>query len=183
MTLAPQTLLFGVFLVGLVAALIVNWRSLLKQRQREWHELVASLQQVDFVGVSTVATDYLSPHRGQIDLEPDKIWECLGGYEGLRKMRQNADIMLALAAWAQQWNFEEAVIVTERMRHDAALLRRAVRRVEFGMIPVQMLQRFRFTLPLHAQEASSAYYLMRQRLLSLYETSHVSRYPALAASL
>jgi hypothetical protein len=98
-------------------------------------------------------------------------------------MRENAEIMLALAAWAQKWNFEEAVIVTERMRHDAALLRRAVRRVELGMIPAQMLQRFRFTLPLHAQEASSAYYLMRQRLLSLYETSHVSRYPALAASL
>ena len=90
---------------------------------------------------------------------------------------------LALAAWAQQWNFEEAVIVTERMRHDAALLRRAVRRVELGMIPSQLLQRFRFTLPLHAQEAYSAYYSMRQRLLSLYETSHVSRYPVLAASL
>jgi hypothetical protein len=69
------------------------------------------------------------------------------------------------------------------MRHDAALLRRAVRRVELGMIPARILRHFRITLPLHAQEASSAYYLMRQRLLSLYETSHVSRYPALAASL
>lgn len=183
MTLALPTWLFGALLCGFVGAVIVNWRSLHKQRQVEWHELVASLQQVDFVGVSTVATDYLTPRRGQIDLEPDKIWECLGGYEGLRKMRENANIMLALAAWAQQWNFEEAVIVTERMRHDAALLRRAVRRVELGMIPSQLLQRFRFTLPLHAQEASSAYYLMRQRLLSLYETSHVSRYPVLAASL
>ena len=51
------------------------------------------------------------------------------------------------------------------------------------MIPASLLRHFRLTLPLHAQEASSAYYLMRQRLLSLYETSHVSRYPALAAAL
>jgi len=38
-------------------------------------------------------------------------------------------------------------------------------------------------LPLNAQEASSSYYLMRQRLLALYETSHICRYPALAAAL
>jgi hypothetical protein len=102
---------------------------------------------MDFAGVSTVAVDYLTPHRGQIDLEPDRIWKLLGGYEGLRKMRENAEIMLALAAYAQQWNFEEATIVTERMRHDAALLRRAVRRVELSMIPAALFGRFRFTLP------------------------------------
>jgi hypothetical protein len=183
MTSALSSFVLGALLCGLAGVVIANWRSSLKQRQLEWHDLVAGLQRVDFAGVSTVAVDYLTPHRGQIDLEPEKIWECLGGYEGLKRMRENAEIMLALAAWAQQWNFEEAVIVTERMRHDAAQLRRAVRRVELGMIPAQLLSRFRFTLPLHAQEASSAYYLMRQRLLSLYETSHVSRYPALAASL
>jgi len=55
--------------------------------------------------------------------------------------------------------------------------------VELGMIPSMLFRRFRFTLPLEAQEASSAYYLMRQRLLSLYETSHVCRYPVLAAVL
>jgi len=63
------------------------------------------------------------------------------------------------------------------------LLRRAIHRVELGLLPGRLLSRYRYTLPLHAQEASSAYYLMRQRLLSLYETSHICRYPALAASL
>jgi hypothetical protein len=154
-----------------------------KRRQREWHELVAQLQPVDFAGVTSVAHDYLTPQRGQIEMEPAKIWTSLGGYEGLRRMRENADVMLELAAHAQQWNFEEAAIVTERMRLDAITLRRAVRRVEFGMIPIGLLKHFRFTLPLHAQEASSAYYLMRLRLLSLYQTSHEGRYPALAACL
>jgi len=183
MTIAFSYFVFGALLCGFTGVVIADWRSSRKRAKRDWHDLVAGLQRVDFAGVSTVAIDYLSPHRGQIDLEPDKIWEFLGGYEGLRRMRENAEIMLALAAYAQQWNFEEAVIVTERMRHDAAQLRRAVRRVELGMIPARLLPRFRFTLPLYAQEASSAYYLMRQRLLSLYETSHVCRYPALATSL
>ena len=170
-------------LCGFAGVVIADRRSSRKRAQRDWHELVAGLHRLDFEGVSTVAIDYLTPHRGQIDMEPDKIWESLGGYEGLKRMRENAEIMLALAAYAQRWNFEEAVIVTERMRLDAASLRRAVRRVELGMIPARLLRHFRLTLPLHAQEASSAYYLMRQRLLSLYETSHVSRYPALAAAL
>lgn len=183
MTFALPYLAFAVLLCGFACAVLVDWHSSRKSAQRDWHELVAALQRVDFAGVTTVAVDYLTPRRGQIDMEPEKIWEHLGGYEGLKRMRENAEIMLALAAWAQRWNFEEAVVVTERMRSDAAMLRRAVRRVELGMIPAHLLRRFRFTLPLHAQEASSAYYLMRQRLLSLYETSHVSRYPALAASL
>jgi len=183
MTFALSYVLFGGLLCGFAGVVIAGMFSARKSSQRDWHDLVAGLQHVDFVGVSTVAVDYLTPRRGQIDLEPDQIWEFLGGYEGLKKMRQNAEIMLALAAYAQRWNFEEAVIVTERMRNDAALLRRAIRRVELGLGPGRILRRFRYTLPLHAQEASSAYYLMRQRLLSLYETSHECRYPALAASL
>jgi hypothetical protein len=151
--------------------------------QLDWKELVAGLYRLDMVELSAVAMDYLTPRRGQIDLEPNEIWEFLGGYDGLKRMRENAEIMLALAAYAQRWNFAEAVIVTERMRLDAAALRRAIRRVELGIIPAKLLKHFRLTLPLHAQEASSAYYLMRLRLLSLYETSHAGRYSALAAAL
>jgi len=183
MTSVLSYYVFGILLCIFAGAVLAEWRSSRLRAQRDWHGLVAEVRQVDFAGVSTVALDYMTPRRGQLALETENIWELLGGIEGLKRMRENAEIMLALAAWAQLWNFEEAVIVTERMRHDAALLRRAVRRVELGMIPARILRHFRITLPLHAQEASSAYYLMRQRLLSLYETSHVSRYPALAASL
>jgi hypothetical protein len=182
MTTALSYFVFGILLCIFAGAVVAEWRSSRKRAQRDWHDLVASVHQVDFAGVSTVAIDYMTPRRGQLALEADKIWELLGGVEGLKKMRKNAEIMLALAAYAQQWNFEEAVIVTERMRHDAALLRRAIRRVEIGMIPVSLLRRFRITIPLRVQEAAAAYYLMRQRLLALYETSHACRYPALAAS-
>jgi hypothetical protein len=183
MTVALPYLVFGALLCGFAAAVLADRRSSQKMALLDWNDLVARLYRLDMVELSAVATDYLTPRRGQIDLEPNVIWESLGGYDGLKRMRENAEIMLALAAYAQRWNFEEAVIVTERMRLDAAALRRAVRRVELGMIPASLLRHFRLTLPLHAQEASSAYYLMRQRLLALYETSHVSRYPTLAAAL
>lgn len=183
MTFALSYLVLGVLLCAFVGAVIANRRLAHELTRLDWHQLVAGLEPVDREGVSVVAQDYLNPHRGQIDMEPGQILELLGGYEGLQRMRKNAEILLALAAYAQQWNFEEAVIVTERMRLDAASLRRAVRKVELGIIAGTLMRRLRLTLPIHAQEASSAYYLMRQRLLSLYETSHASRYPALAASL
>lgn len=183
MTIALPYLVFGGLLCALAAVVLIDRSSSRRGSKEEWQDLVARLKKVDFAGVTEIALDYLTPRRGQIEVEPQQIWESLGGYEGLKKMRENAEIMLALAAYAQRWNFDEAVIVTERMRHDAALLRRAVRRVEWGLMPLRVMRHFRLTLPLHAQEASSAYYLMRQRLLSLYETSHACRYPALAATL
>ncbi len=183
MTIAPSYYVFGILLCGFAAAVIADWGSSRKRSRREWHELVAALQPVDSAGISAVALDYLTPRRGQIEIETGKMWDLVGGYEGLKKMRENAEIILDLAAYAQRWNFEEAAIVTERVRRDAVLLRRAVSRVELGLIPARLLRRFRFTLPLHVQEAASAYYLMRERLLALYETSHAGLYPALAAAL
>lgn len=182
MTFLQSYLVFAIS-GALLATLAMLLLQLLKRRKQGWHELVAGLSQLDMVEVSAVAIDYLAPHSGQIDLEPDAIWASLGGYSGLRLMRENAEVMLALAAFAQQWNFTEAVIVTERMRMDASQLRRAVRRVELGLIPSKLMSRYRLTLPLHAQEASSAYYLMRQRLLCLYQTSHAGLYPKLAEAL
>lgn len=189
MTFAYSSFLFAALLCALAgAAVSVLWSSH-RRRQRGWYELVAGLQPVEWIGMSAVALDYLTPRAGQLEIQPDEMWDFVGGYEGLRRMSQNAEIMLALAAWTQQWNFEEGVIVSERMRHDAATLRSALRRVQLGMIPEldsitpRFLQRFRFTLPIHVQEAASSYYLMRQRLLALYETSHAGRYPALAAAL
>jgi hypothetical protein len=183
MTPALSYLVFGALLCAFAGLVITDRLASRKDAKQEWHKLVARLCPLNIVELSAIAVDYMTPHRNQIEMEPNEIWEFIGGYEGLKKMRANAEIMLALAVCAQQWNFAEAVIVTERMRHDAVSLRRAIRRVELGFIPSTLLRRFRYTLPLNAQEASLAYYLMRLRLLSLYETSHAGRYSALAAAL
>ncbi len=50
------------------------------------------------------------------------MWNLIGGFDGLKKMRENAEWMIILAAYAQQWNFDEGVVVAERII-PAALLR------------------------------------------------------------
>jgi hypothetical protein len=167
----------------LFAAALRSYSSSLKLTKVDWKDLISRLQQLDEDGIATVARDYLEPHARQIEMEPDKMWELVGGYEGLNRMRENANIMLALAVYAQRWNFDEGVIVSERMRRDGLALRRSVRRVEVRRVLRKFTRRFGLREPFDVHEAAASYHLMRQRLLALYETSHAGLYPALAATL
>ena len=144
-----------------------------------WEQLVARLAPVRSDGITAVALEYLNPTKSQLGMEPSDIWSMIGGAEGLAHMRANADVLLALAAHAQRWNFHEGVVVAERMRHDGLALRRAATRITLGLTWGIGKARGAF----YVHEAASAYYLMRQRLLALYETSHAGRYPRLAEAL
>ena len=145
----------------------------------DWNALVGHLGAVPTNGITTIALEYLHPSKGQIGLQTEDLWQLVGGSEGLAQMRANANILLALAGYAQQWNFEESVIVAERMRHDALTLRRATTRIALGIL----FNYGKTRGPFYVQEAASAYYLMRVRLLALYESSHAGRYPDLSAAL
>lgn len=176
-------LLLGAVACGLIGAAIWSQVSGYRSHRRSWNDLIAALKPIEFAHVSSVARDFLEPKEGQISLEPPDMWLMLGGRAGLRRMRENAEIMLQLAAHAQQWNFEEGVIVTERMRRDALRLRTSVRRVEMALVLHSVMHRSTTLIPFHLHEAASAYYLMRQRLLALYQTSHAGLYPRLAEIL
>jgi hypothetical protein len=173
----------GLIFIGFIAAAIHAQRRAIRLTARGWDDLVARIERVEYAGLKVVAQDYLDPKHSQIELEPRELWKLVGGYEGLRRMRSNAELLLALAAHAQHWNFNEATIVAERMRFDSLRLRRAVLRIELGFLPYSVLRRFWLRIPIQIQEAAAAYYLMRQRLLSLYATSHPARYPRLAEVL
>ena len=146
-------------------------------------DLLAELAPVDLTGLHCVAKDYLHPQRDQISMEPEVIWNLLGGDLGLRRMRANANLLLALAAHAAHWNEEEGTIVTERMRRDALRLRSAVRQIQLGMLSQLVTGHHWISVPFQLQEAASAYYLMRQRLLALYETSHIALLPQIAQAV
>ena len=176
-------LFLGVLVLALLAAAARAQASALRIRQQSWTELVAALQPIQFDHVSSVARDYLEPREGQIALEPPDMWLLLGGREGLRRMRDNARLMLLLAAHAQRWNFDEGVIVTERMRRDALRLRRSVRQIENAFLLHKLMRGSGTVIPFQLHEAASSYYLMRQRLLALYQTSHAGLYPRLAEVL
>lgn len=176
-------LLLGAVVGCLLAAAIKSQLSVIRVDRRSWQDLVSQLKRIEFQRVTSVARDYLEPREGQISLEPTDMWLMLGGREGLRRMRENAKLMLLLAAHAQQWNFDEGVIVTERMRRDAIRLRSSIRRIEFALTFHIVMRRSASLIPFHLHEAASAYYLMRQRLLALYQTSHSGLYPRLAEVL
>ena len=170
----------GLLLLGFIAAAIYTQLNSIRLNSRGWEQLLAQAAQIDFDGIKAVAQDYLDPQLEQIRLEPQDLWNLVGGYDGMRAMRANAKLMLALAAHAQHWNFVEATIVYERMRHDALRLRAATFRIELGLIPHFVMRRFWLRTPLYLQDATAAYYLMRQRLLALYANNNSARYPRLA---
>jgi hypothetical protein len=176
-------LFLGIAVGCLLAVAVKTQLSALRVDRRSWQDLISQLKKIEFERVTSIARDYLEPKGGQISLEPTDMWLMLGGREGLRRMRDNATLMLLLAAHAQRWNFDEGVIVTERMRRDAIRLRQSVRRIELTLTFHAVLHHRATLIPFHLHEAASAYYLMRQRLLALYQTSHAGLYPALAEVL
>lgn len=144
-----------------------------------WESLVAQIQPIDAKGLEIVAKNTLQPDEAHPLLPALEVWNLLGGIEGLEKMRDNALILIALAAYAQQWNYQEAVFTAEHMRRDAARLKKAVRHVRLGLL----LHRHATGQPFHVLDAAAAYYLMTQRLLALYKVNHQSLLPQLAQAL
>jgi hypothetical protein len=147
--------------------------------QLSWEDLLSKLEPVPIHEIAMIAHEYLEPRKGQPELDANELWAMIGQADGLRRMYANAEILMALASYAQRWNFDESVIVCERMRRDGLTLRRAT----FALSSVMTLGYDSVQVPFSVQEAASAYYLMRARLLALYETSHAGRFPQLAATL
>jgi hypothetical protein len=166
--LALVTILLG-------SALLHSYISANRLARCSWEELVGKLHRIESTGIVTVAMNYLAPAKDQLELQPEEMWNLLGGLEGLQRMRENGRILIALAAYVERWNYEEGVIIAERMRRDGLQLRRAVTRI--------MLETFvgmkQVRIPFYMHEAASSYYLMRQRLLALYQTNHAGLYPRL----
>ena len=169
----------GLLLLAIVA---IQLRFLLRRRKQQnttWNTLLARLEPLNFADLETIAKAYLEPRGNQLELQPQAMWHLLGGADGLPRLRRNAEVMLDLAIFVQRWNFEDATIVAEIMRRDAARLQKAINQIEMAML----LRRQNLRIPLYIHEASAAYYLMRQRLLVLYETSHAGLLPRLAEAL
>ncbi len=148
-------------------------------RSATWEDLLVKIRAVPRQGLEVVALDNLQPGTNQLQLEPPDMWQLLGGFDGLQRMKENAQILIALAAYVQRWNYAEAIIVAERMRRDAVHLKRAV-----FLIRLEMLLRSKWLrVPFYVHEAATYYYLMTKRLLALYESSHVGLLPRLKEAL
>ena len=171
-------LLFSIAVLG-AGLYLRNYRKDKRLAATGWDQLVARLEPVPVDVISKVALDYLEPRKGQVSIQTNEMLFLLGGNEGVRRMQANADVLIALAGFAQQWNFPETAIVVERMQRDGLALRRSSRDLYLGLL----LGYGGSKGPFCVQEIAASYYLMRQRLLALYETSHTGGYPRLAVAL
>lgn len=144
-----------------------------------WDAIVARIQPVPFEGLEKVALDHLQPQGSQLLIQPEELWQLVGGFDGLKSMRQNADLIIVLAAHVRRWNFDEAVVVAERIRQDTVLLKRALLRIQIQML----FSTRRLRVPFYVHQAASAYYLMTRRVLALYQTNQFVLYPRLTEVL
>lgn len=174
----------GLFIIGILLLIVagVQLRFVFRrsaQQKTTWNGLLARLEPLNFADLERIAKAYLEPRGNQLELQPQAMWRLLGGADGLPRLRRNAEVMIDLAVFVQRWNFEDATVVAEIMRRDAARLQKAITQIEMAML----LRRGNLRIPFYIHEASAAYYLMRQRLLALYETSHAGLLPRLAQAL
>lgn len=170
----------GLFVLAIVAALAYSHAKAYRLRSVDWQQLVTSLKDVPSAELTTIALDHLQPGNARSSsLDPADAWDLIGGLQGLRRLRHNAELLIELAAYVRRWNYDHAIIVSERIRHDSILLKRALFRIQCSMY----LQRGRNRIPFYVCEAASSYYLMTQRILKLYEAHQYVLYPQLAEAL
>jgi hypothetical protein len=166
----------------LVSVAVIQLRFAYRHRQlakRSWRELLAQIEPVDIHGLRMIAECYLQPDKNQLRLEPTDMWTIVGGLDGISRLRSNAAAMLDLAVFAERWNQAEGPVVSEMIRRDAVRLKKAVTRIQL----IIFFQLGFLRAPFHLQEAASSYYLIRSRLLGLYQNSHTGLSSRLAAAL
>lgn len=140
-----------------------------------WNKLVAELQPVKTEGITALALDHLDPEDPLKKRDPDEIWHLVGGVAGLTRMKENSNIFIALASYAQRSSPEDSTMIAARMRRDDLALRRAV----LGLAVGKTFGYGKARVSLYVHEAASAYYLMRKRLIALYRATEPALCPVL----
>ena len=159
-----------VVLVGLVFTALsgIAVRIALRSRrssQATWEELLGRLVPLDREKIAAIALDTIddSSHETFM-LEPEAIWEMLGGMDGLDRLEKNCQVLIDLATYVQRWH-PEALVVAEQLRLNAREIEWHVGRLK-GAAQAGHLQT---NFASYAQRAVATYYLMTRHLLELYE--------------
>ncbi len=171
-------LLLTVLLIS-VAVYQVRFTARRRKYARTWQEVLSRLEHLNIDGLRLIADNYLHPDEQQLRLEPEMMWVLAGGMEGMKQLLKNAELLLELAVIAEQWNQVEGIIIAEMLRRDTVRIRKAVRHIRMAVL----WNGTSLNAPFHVQEAVSAYYLMRGRLLGLYRNAHVALVPEFEAAI
>ncbi len=152
------------FVIGLVCiAAVYIWRARRASRNG-WALLLRRLRQIDRDKFAAVALDLLEENDAQNALDPDSIFELIGGMSGLDALEQNCDVLVDLAAYVQRW-YPEALELAEGLRLNAREIKWHISRLRGASQTGHLKEQF----PMYAQRAVATYYLMTRSLLVLYE--------------
>ncbi len=170
-------LFFFVFLggIGYLLDTGIRRRRLLT---RSWGDVLGALEPVDLDGIRTIAEGFQRSEAGGPQMDAAAMWKVVGGLDGLRRLRRNAWAMLDLAVYAEKWNLEKGLLVSDAMRQDADRLNRAIFRIQLGFF-------FHFGFmrsPFRLQEAVAAYNTIRGHLVELYHVPQMGLIPGLEAT-
>ncbi|HWB32581.1 MAG TPA: hypothetical protein VG714_05350 [Acidobacteriaceae bacterium] len=160
----------SLLVVALTGAAAQQYLRSRRSSDATWEDLLGRLEPIDREKIATVALDVIAENgeRRQSDdaysLEPEAIWQLLGGLEGLEAMERNCRVLVELAAYVQRWH-PEAVVVAEQLRLNAREIEWHVSRLT-GAAQTGNLQA---TFADYAQRAVAIYYMMTRHVLDLYE--------------
>ncbi len=164
-----------IFVSLLILALVREELKKFQFARKTWGELLSEVNTVNIEGITLAALECTS-HQA---FEPDDVWTMIGGWNGLKRMQANANLLLALASHATNWNSEACVGIAEQMRGDARAIHKAVRRIRWQ-------RHFGNQTGLFSSDTLGtvcAYYRMSECLMTLFERSPSRRYGQLTAAV
>ena len=171
------------FLALLVSVAIYYLLRMRKASTATWSSLMGRLVAVDRNRIAIVALDLVDEtgqprEGGDPEIEPDSLWDLVGGMDGLEALEKNCEVLIDLAFYVQRWH-PEALVVTEQLRLNAREIQWHVARLKGAAQTGNLASSF----PQYAQRAVATYYLMTRHLLELYERGNLSEFTQLQAVL
>jgi hypothetical protein len=164
---------FTAILLGVAVYYLLRSR---RAARNAWALLLGRLQQIDRDNFAAVALDLLEDSDAQLD--PDRIFEMIGGMSGLDALEQNCDVLIDLAAYVQHW-YPEALQIAEELRLNAREIKWHIGRLRGASQTGHLREQF----PVYAQRAVATYYLMTRSLLVLYEGVQLPEYAELQRAI
>ena len=171
------------FLALLVSVAIYYLLRLRKTSSATWTGLLSRLVEVDRNRIAVIALDLVDEtgcprEHGDSEIEPESLWDLVGGMDGLEVLEKNCEVLIDLAFYVQQWH-PEALLVAEQLRLNAREIQWHVSRLKGAAQTGNLASSF----PLYAQRAVATYYLMTRHLLDLYERGNPAEFTQLQAVL
>ena len=148
-------------LVGLSAYYIARAR---RSSRNAWMILMRRIRPIDRDKFTAVALDLLEERDPEQQLDPENIFDMIGGMNGMDALEQNCDVLIDLATYVQRW-YPDALQLGEELRLNAREIKWHIGRLRAASQTGHLRDQF----PNYAQRAVATYYLMTRSLLVLYE--------------